>query len=123
MKVIDPGHDYLLDSLDGGEPIRLTFVKRNEPPEKYPGNDSAYPGTQIQEVLRALLERCRYLEGQIPCMQTEAVAAAFEQSLWLLEQRHVERHGDPDALDIYPISGIDLREYCPECGHIECYCP
>lgn len=122
MEVLDRGHDYLLASLDGREPIRLTFVKRNDPPDKYPGNDSAYGGTQIQEVLRALIERCHYLEGQVPCMQTEAVLVAFERSLWILEQRHTERHGDPDAMDIYPIKDIDLRGVCQGCGHIECYC-
>ena len=56
MEVLDTGHDYLLHSFDGGESVRLTFVKRNDPPEKYPGNDSAYPGTQIQEVLQQDVE-------------------------------------------------------------------
>ena len=75
MKVIDPGHSYLLRSYDGGGPSRLTFVKRCDPPEKYPGNWNAHPGTQIQEVLRALMERCQYINNQIPSEQTEEVEA------------------------------------------------
>ena len=66
MKVLDPGHDYALNVLDGllGEFERLTFVKRDNPPEKYPGNNSAHPGTTIQEVCRVLIERLRYVNGQ-----------------------------------------------------------
>ena len=38
MQVIDTGHKYLLTSFDGGNPIPLTFVKRDFPSTKYPGN-------------------------------------------------------------------------------------
>lgn len=123
MQVLDAGHDYLLTSFDGGDPIRLTFVKRNDPPEKYPGNENAYPGTQIQEVLRALIERGKYVNGQFPCQQTEEALSCFHQALWYLEQRHCERHGEPDAMNIYDLDGIDKQEVCLRCGHIVCFCP
>ncbi len=122
MEVLDPGHDYLLDSLDGGEPIRLTFVKRCDPPEKYPGNHDAHTGVQLQDVLRASIERCQYLNNQFPCAQTEEVEANLARSLWLLEQRHVERHGDADAMNIHDVEGIERRDYCSDCGHIGCFC-
>lgn len=123
MKVIDPGHNYLLSSYDGGVPVRLTFVKRNDPPEKYPGNYNAHPGTQIQEVLRALINRTQYVNNQFPCEQTEEVEANLARSIWLLEQRHAERHGQPDAMNIHDVEGIEGRDYCSECGHIICFCP
>jgi hypothetical protein len=63
MKVIDEDHKFDLATLDGYEPIRLTFVKRNNPPDKYPGNKDAYPGTTTQEVLRALINRSLYVNG------------------------------------------------------------
>lgn len=122
MKVLDPGHDYLLDNFDGGEAVRLTFVKRNDPPEKYPGNDWAHPGTQIQEVLKALIERCQYVNSQVPSIQTEEVEANLARSIWLLEQRHCERHEKPNVMNIYDVEGIDLQDYCKECGHIVCFC-
>lgn len=59
MTVIDPGHEYLMDSLDGEQTNRLVFVKRQG--VKYPGNVGAHPGTTMQEVLRALLERLKYV--------------------------------------------------------------
>jgi G3E family GTPase len=49
MRVIEPGHVYELDTLDGaGEKQRLVFVNRE------PGTEHA--GTQTQEVLRATID-------------------------------------------------------------------
>lgn len=62
MKVIDPGHVYDLRSLDGEQLNRLVFVKREGP--SYPGNVGHYPGTTMQEVLRALIDR---LPPRSPC--------------------------------------------------------
>lgn len=126
MKVLDPGHDYELASFDGGEPVRLTFVKRNDPPEKYPGNEGAYPGTQIQEVLRALIERGLYLEGQIPCRETKALIRHCREALGALERRHANRHGKRlfNYLRMATILGVGIEAAptCPRCGHIMCFC-
>jgi hypothetical protein len=48
MKVIDPGHYYELNVLDGDLPLPayLRFVKREGP--GYPGNKDHYPGTTCQ---------------------------------------------------------------------------
>lgn len=118
MRVLDPGHDYELTSFDGGDPVRLTFVKRNDPPEKYPGNNGAYPGTQIQEVLRALIERAQYVNNQIPCPETESAIDLFRQGIYLFESRHVNRH---DGLAIFP-KQIETAPFCSTCGHIYCFC-
>ncbi len=49
MRVIEPGHVYELATLDGdGTPSRLVFVNREEGTE--------HPGTQTQEVLRAIID-------------------------------------------------------------------
>jgi len=122
MQVLDSGHDYLLTSFDGGQPIRLTFVKRNDPPEKYPGNDSTYPGTLMQEVLRALIDRGEYVNNQFPCKQTEEAAGHFAQALWLLEQRHAERHGLSDAMNEIDLESVATIPFCTRCGHIICFC-
>ena len=122
MEVLDPGHDYLLHSFDGGEPVRLTFVKRCDPPDKYPGNTNAYPGTQIQEVLRALIDRGMYLEGQISCVETRHLIENCRDAIWWLENRHAKRHDanlhhhiNPDTIETVPT--------CSDCGHIMCFCP
>ena len=118
MKVIDPGYTYLLDSIDGGEPVPLTFVKRDSPPEKYPGNVGHYPGTQIQEVLRALVERGTYLQGQFPCPETETLVNLMRTGICLLETRTRRVRGQP-GLDV-PVLGIESAPTCEDCGHIGC---
>ena len=118
MKIIDPGHQYLLDTWDGGEPILLTFVKRDLPPEKFPGNIGHYPGTQSQEVLRALIDRAEYVQNQIPCRETEIFISCMRSGLQVLERRARRMRQQPE-LDI-PLLGIEKLPACGACGHIRC---
>jgi hypothetical protein len=48
MRVIEPGHVYELDHLDGSSRQRLTFVNREA--------GTKHEGTQTQEVLRAIVD-------------------------------------------------------------------
>ena len=119
MKVLDPGHEYLLTSFDGVKPMWLRFVKRNDPPEKYPGNSDAYPGTQTQEVLRALIDRAHYVQGQQPDDDTNPqVISLLRQALVLLETRHATRHGVFASFS----GAIETEPFCVTCGHILCFC-
>jgi hypothetical protein len=114
MKTLDPGHLYELQSLDGAEPTLLRFVKRVG--ERYPGNEMPeYPGTNCQEVIRALICRCAYLNGQIPCQETEAAQALLRAVLMLFETRAARIKGRA------PPSDYDV-EQCRRCGHLECGC-
>lgn len=125
MKVIDPGHEYELDWLDGKPPIersggvedgnRLIFVKRSG--NGYPGNVGYHPGTNIQEVLRALIERVKYLDGQIHDERNGAVLANLRGALYLLEDRAAERHGRRLTVQA---RNIEHQPTCNLCGHIEC---
>ena len=115
MNVIDPGHEYLLDSLDGGEPVPLTFVKREG--RHYPGNIGNHPGTTMQEVLRALIDRARYVNGQIKCAETEAAIGLMEAALLLFELRAARCHRR--FLEV-PLSEVIGGYTCRVCGHIRC---
>lgn len=117
MEILDAGHDYLLRSLDGAEQVRLTFVKRNKPPEKFPGNHSAYPGTTTQEVLRALIERAFYVNGQIAHDSNLMVIANLRDSIFELERRAAERHGR-ELRVIQCVEDIENMPTCSTCGHI-----
>jgi len=116
VEVVDQGHSYLLDRLDGDSKAELVFVKRVG--SKYPGNTSAYPGTNMQEVIRALLDRCRYLNNQIFCDETMEVIRLLRAALIQLELRAAIRHGRNTGF----IANVDLEngETCPECGHLGC---
>ena len=117
MKELDPGHNYKLECYDGSEPLFLRFVKRNDPPEKYPGNTSAYPGTNIQEVLRALIARVKYIDKQDHSIFNDNVLYELRNALVQLELRAHQRHGFMLPLLKQPIEEI---ETCKKCGHILC---
>lgn len=115
MNVIDPGHRYALRVYDGEGRQGLVFMKREG--EGYPFNVGHHPGTNCQEVLRALLDRVAYLQRQIPCVENQLIAASLRTALHLFEVRAARRHGhelDPrhECIEAVPT--------CPQCGHVDC---
>ena len=117
MKIVDPGHWYELNHLDGTGIGTLTFVKRVG--DNYPGNAGPpYEGTTIQEVLRALIDRCEYVDKQKPCEETMLATESLKYALWILEMRVRRERGQPTS-DIMAI-GIESEPTCPECGHVRC---
>lgn len=125
MRELDPGHLYELTVFDRVrlfptkhlyEPLWLRFVKRAGP--GYPGNEGVYPGTNLQETLRACIARFQYLDQQIPHWINRQSIHLLRTILWMLEHRAAERHGR--ALVLNRASEIEKMEFCSSCGHIEC---
>lgn len=119
MKIIDPGHVYLLRMLDSPKQdsnVLLTFVKREG--EGYPGNVGHHKGTNLQEVLRALIDRIKYLDNQIHDIRNDQVLHYLRSSILQLEMRAAERHGR--KLPIFDMDEIELQPVCGGCGHIGC---
>lgn len=116
MKVIESGHQYELASLDGGEPITLTFVKRAG--VGYPGNVGAHPGTTIQETVRALLDRCRYVNAQVACLETQMCIRLLQSVLGLLEMRAKRVKGK--EFGSATLDSIEMSPTCERCGHVSC---
>lgn len=117
MKVIDEGHIYKLQSYDGEYDITLTFVKRNKPPEKFPGNKNSYPGTLIQEVIRALINRIQYVNNQIEHSFNYLIIYHLKCAFYLLEKRAAERHDRILKGNIYDVFN---EKPCLKCGHVQC---
>lgn len=101
MRILDPGHKYELDVYDvptnqlrlvNAEDFKprqsLTFVKRCGP--KHPNNQDAYPGTNCQEVLRALLDRVRFLHNQVPCWHNHVIVLSLNTALYMFELRNAQ---------------------------------
>lgn len=117
MKIIDPGHEYILEAVGFAPPQRIVFVKNEG--EKYPGNVGHHGGILTQELLRVCIDRTKYLNGQGSCMETELALSAMRQALAWYEVRaarcrgaHIE--GDhANALDSAPV--------CATCGHNQCH--
>lgn len=117
MKIIDAGHEYMLETLDGnGAPMALVFVKREG--DKFPFNRGHHSGTNVQEVLRALIDRTEYLNRQVPCAETEAAAYCLRTALLLYEIRAARRHGR--HLDLTLTQELCCLPTCKTCGHIGC---
>jgi len=120
VRVIDPGHDYMLRELDHGvgsaPQHRLVFVKREG--EGYPGNLGSHPGTTSQEVLRALIDRAEYVNNQVPCAETQAAKELMQAALLLLELRAARRHGR--HLDAPDVEWVVDAECCKKCNHVGC---
>lgn len=90
MKIVDPGHTYDLQTLDGnGSPVVLKFVKREG--KKYPGNKGIQAGTTLQEALRACVDRTLYPHRQIPDARNVEVIAYLQKAIHELENRATDR--------------------------------
>jgi len=87
MKVIDEGHIYQLKELGGGDQT-LTFMKRSGGAVSYA---QEWPGVQTQEVLRALIDRTKYLDQVLPCTETKDAAWHLQMALYLYELRAFRR--------------------------------
>lgn len=118
MKVVDPGHEFLLDCLDApsGFKVHLPFVKRVG--ERYPGNATAHAGPTSQEVLRALISRAKYVNQQTPCNETRVSVWLMRAVIWLYERRAKRIKGYRMPLRL--IRTIELLPTCRTCGHVGC---
>ena len=88
MRVIDPGHRYTLNHIDGNGKEYLTFIKRSG---KYIKHSNEYPGTNVQEVLRVLIDRTKYLDDQLECEESKDILYYLRQSLFIYEARAYRR--------------------------------
>ena len=116
MEIIDPGHEFLLEGYDGGDPQLLVFMKRDG--AGYPFNVGRHSGTNCQEVIRALIERLKYLQLQIACDENEQIIKLLRESLRLFEVRAAKRRGL--TVPEFPSDEFELQPTCPTCGHIQC---
>jgi hypothetical protein len=105
MKVIEPGHIYLLTELDGvpGQYRVIQFVNREV---------TKHPGTQTQEVLRAtidamevLIDRTNHCDGCLPWVGNDRIIKALSEAqrqmrlaLLFHEQRAMERKMEKDGM-------------------------
>lgn len=126
MRIIDPGHKYLLHSLDNAAPETLTFAKRSGGPVVY---DEEHPGTTTQEVIRVAIDRIKYVDTLLPCDENSAALFYLRMALWSLEARayrrkcqHLARVDAPHRESPVPFfpTGIEDLPICPSCGHICC---
>ncbi len=122
MKAIVPGHEYALDHIDAAIPTVeiLKFVKRVG--GKFPGNHPpASSGVISQEVIRALIDRTEYVDGQRRHVRNSLVLYYLREALRELEMRAAEERTDVKAQFMISYTGRpELMAVCKHCGHVEC---
>ena len=117
MEIKIPGHVYELRHLDGNGVTVLDFVKRIG--DKYPYNQPpAVEGTTTQEVLRALINRTKYVDNQSPAFENKIVLEHLRDALHILECRAARLGGY--ELGVYARSRIEYLPVCNEHQHIQC---
>lgn len=89
MKALYPGHLYSLDHLDGDGKTLLQFVQR-------PSLHAPREGVTNQEVLRAIIDRVKHLDGEVPWVGNVQIIYHLRMAIALHESRaimrHIERH-------------------------------
>lgn len=95
MRILEPGHVYELNWLDGQSPIKLgvdnvpdltnvlVFVNREKGTE--------HPGTQTQEVIRALIDRTQHCDRCLRWEGNDQIIYHLRMALVLHEARALER--------------------------------
>lgn len=88
MEVLDAGHTYKLRHVEGEYFETLTFIKRNSGDMRHA---IQYAGTNTQEVLRALIDRTKYLAEQVDCNETRDALHYLRMTLFVYEARALRR--------------------------------
>lgn len=83
MKVLDKGHVYALDHLDGEDSQKLIFVNREAGREE--------EGTTTQECLRMLIDRTWYCNDCLPWSGNKLIVDHLRMALMLHEVRAMIR--------------------------------
>lgn len=86
-------------------------------------SDVRYSGVNIQEVLRVLIDRTKYLDGQIRHPINGTSINAYRNVIRLLESRAAERHGrdrEPFSYNSRLCRDIETLDACKRCGHLLC---
>lgn len=84
MKIVDPGHEYEIESIDGVLPQRIIFVKRFR-------GIANHAGTTNQELLRVLIDRVERLDAEQPWSGNADILQHLRECLVLHEARALWR--------------------------------
>lgn len=90
MQVIEQGHTYHVDNLEGGVQ-EISFISKAPTSDTDPTLVTVQNGTTTEEVLSVLIDRMKFLNGRVPCEANEKIITSLESALTLLEQRTAER--------------------------------
>lgn len=88
MKIVDDGHHYVLDSMDGTIPQSVQFINKEKVDDKFV---TVYDGTTNEEVLKMLIDRMYWLQSRASCRENAICITKLEEALMWLEKRTRDR--------------------------------
>ena len=94
MKVLIPGHKYVLSNIkpdDGDRDINTLKFYNEKGKDRYEAI-----GTSNQEVIRVLIDRVKYLENELDHPFNKDIIHHLRMALSLHEARHLTRIVDKD---------------------------
>lgn len=115
MKILDPGHEYEVENIDGSGTQKIQFVKRRDSKAELLPESQREEGIQSQELLRVLIDRTIYLHTEQPWQENVKIVQNLRDCLRLYESRAARRH-------IEKLSMPERFDTCKECGHLLCFC-
>lgn len=115
MIVIEAGHIYDVENVDGDGTQRLYFVRRRGRDAELLPLEKRQEGILSQELLRVLIDRTMYLHNEQPWQENVKIIHHLRDSLRLYESRAARRN-------IEKLSMPELRKTCPRCDHMLCFC-
>lgn len=86
MKITEPGHIYDFPRIDGEGFEGITFVNREKGTE--------HPGTQTQDVLRALIDRTMHCDNCLPWDENIRIIHHMRMAIAYHEARALERKAE-----------------------------
>lgn len=115
MKVIEPGHLYEVENVDGDGTQLIQFVHRRDEDARLLPEDQRKEGIQSQELLRVLIDRTLYLHAEQPWSENVKIIQNLRDALRIYEARAARAA-------IEKLSMPERYEHCRECGHFMCFC-
>src|SRR5918993_3647865 len=115
MKVIEAGHVYEVENVDGIGKQRIEFVRRRNDAAQLLSDEGGdrREGILTQELIRVAIDRTLYLNNEAPCIENVEIVTALRRVLSLYESRAARR-----TIENYPMP--ELIGVCPICQHILC---
>lgn len=113
MKVIEPGHVYDVENVDGPGKQRIEFVRRRDDAARLLPPKERTEGILSQELLRVLIDRTLYLNQEAPCTENVEIVDALRLALTRYESRAARR-----SIEGLPM--LEREPTCGVCGHVLC---
>jgi len=91
MKILTPGHKYVLTNYKEGGEQTLDFIHKEQATDGSAALIMVDEGTTNEEVLKVLIDRLQFLQRAFPCRENALVITKLEESLMWLEKRTADR--------------------------------